>query len=173
MTDVDIRMTPDLGAVVDDIGERLSRGLQRGVEASTMLAGDLMRAEVPRRSGRLADAISTRIDGDQGAVDIDAPHARLQDAGGEIRGRPLLRVPISPAARAGRISKSLFTVKTRRGRLILAERTRAGIRPHFLLLESVKVRGQGFVKRTARRLQAAIAELVAAHIRTELERGGT
>jgi len=171
MIDLEIKVEPKLEPIFKRWAKQVREGTRAGLKASTEFGGSLVRLEVPRRSGGLSDSVTTLFDDERGVVQTSAKGARLLDQGGTVRGRPLLRVPISADAKAGRQLSGLFSVRSRAGNLILAERTRAGIRPHFALVRSVTVRARHFMERAADRLRAVIAAIVGGRIHRELLKG--
>ena len=160
---------------------RLPRELERAPKTAmgrlrALLAEQAERARrmAPRDTGAMGRSVVTETRGDLGAGSLSLgsthPGAALQDAGGVVRGRPWLAIPIGPQRYSSpRLESGLFALRSRDGRVFLASRRGGALDLRWRLVRSIVVRGTHWISDPARAIAHQAPDVVAEALRDELE----
>lgn len=166
--------TADLDDVIAAIAELPEAARVELVKAALRLAqyaaGELSRESMARLAkdptGRLARSFLARVvEGDVITAEAYSamPYAAIQDRGGVIRAKKkMLAIPIRGAGGPGRgqgprdFNRPLFPIRARSGAVLLMERIGKGKRarmvPRYLLKQSVRIPGVGYLDAAAKTL---------------------
>ncbi len=129
------------------------------------------KARAPRDRGRLRRTIRARVDVTDDGIDLvlraggpGVPYAAAQEYGATIVPRTArwLTIPISPAARyrsARSFGRSLFTIRSKAGNLLLVRRRGTGLEPLFVLKHRVRLPARPYMRPAVLRARRRIPRL--------------
>jgi hypothetical protein len=73
----------DIDDEIDEIEEDIEEAAEKALEVIVQMAVEIARSHAPVKTGELSNSIHGYIQGDAGVITADAPHAAIQEYGGD------------------------------------------------------------------------------------------
>lgn len=161
MSDLEVKIDDaEFRRKLDEIARRLLDEADKAERESAAAQVRALAAEVPRKSGAIAESfVVEESNGGVGAVSRH-PGAGMLDHGGTIKAkRGALAIPFSSSGVA-RIAEprslGLVTVRPDARRPLLAQISANGFEPHFTLIDQVTLQGTGYIAQARERAESEI-----------------
>jgi len=173
-----VKVESNLQAFASKFGIRLTRQLISDSKTVLQHVSGNIRTEInawtsrtsERKTGALARSFRPGVMQRGGAIEMgvysDLPYARIHETGGVItpKNGKYLTIPISPTARlkAAREWTNLKFVHHPPHNPVLATTTKGGkvIKPHYILVKSVKITPKKYITKASRRSALMVSELL-------------
>lgn len=153
-----------IGAFLAKVADSVPEAMEKGVLEAGMITLAAVKDQIRKRfrpgTGNLSRSYNfnwTSKKGKKigGEVSSDLAYAAIQNDGGIIRPRTRQNLAIPISGKAKRIwprewpKGQLFAIRSRRGSLLLVERIRDRIVPHYVLKPSVRLTGKRYLEHAA------------------------
>lgn len=187
---IKVEVEGDLVEYLEELGVNVDKTIAKALlDAALYVEGEL-REEVMNTfskggTGALARSFKAQLLEDEGSIKrsgaySDLVYARIQDEGGRItpKTRKHLAIPLSQEAKVpGKwprtwAPRQLFRFTSKRGNKLLGERQGTKIKTHYLLRESVRLDGKGYIERARRNAEAGIRRVFENSLRAAIDTSG-